>query len=47
MTAAREHGAGATWVRPCLERMGTVAQVTGKVDNIGRNDGGKWPKRRT
>jgi len=27
--------------------MGSVAALTSKVDNKGKNDGGKWPKRRT
>lgn len=36
-----------TWSAPRLLRLGTVAALTAKVDNKGKNDGGKWPKRRT
>ncbi len=37
----------APWVTPYLSQLGTVAQVTAKVDNVGRTDGGTWPTRRT
>jgi hypothetical protein len=36
-----------TWKAPRLARMGTVAALTRKVDNVGRSDGGFFPKRRT
>lgn len=35
------------WAAPELQRLGTVAALTTKVDTVGKNDGGKWPKRRT
>jgi hypothetical protein len=35
------------WTAPRLLRMGSVAALTSKVDNSGKNDGGSWPKRRT
>lgn len=35
------------WVRPRLVRVGTVAQVTEKVDLVGRNDGGTGSMKRT
>jgi hypothetical protein len=35
------------WKAPRLARMGTVAALTRKVDNIGRNDGGIGTKKRT
>ena len=35
------------WTAPHLVRLGTVAVVTGKRDNVGRNDGGSYPRRRT
>ncbi len=35
------------WVRPRLVRVGSVAQVTARVDNKGRNDGGSGSMRRT
>ena len=35
------------WSTPQLVRLGAIADVTAVVDNIGRNDGGKFPKRRT
>lgn len=35
------------WTAPRLERLGSVAKLTAAVDNSGRNDGGKAPKRRT
>ena len=35
------------WVRPRLVRVGSVAQVTAKVDNSGRTDGGTGAKKRT
>ncbi|MHB8838651.1 MAG: hypothetical protein ACYC7F_06825 [Gemmatimonadaceae bacterium] len=35
------------WTAPQLLRMGSVAEVTSKVDKIGRNDGGSGNKRRT
>lgn len=35
------------WVTPRLKRLGSVAKLTAAVDNSGRNDGGKFPKRRT
>ena len=40
-------GVRAPWSAPRLLRMGSVAELTSKVDNSGRNDGGRWPKRRT
>ncbi|MDP1891182.1 MAG: hypothetical protein Q8K55_09840 [Gemmatimonadaceae bacterium] len=40
-------GVRAPWSAPRLLRMGSVAALTSKVDNRGKNDGGKWPKRRT
>ncbi|MDP1891180.1 MAG: hypothetical protein Q8K55_09830 [Gemmatimonadaceae bacterium] len=40
-------GDRAIWPTPRLIRMGTVAALTSKVDNKGKNDGGKAPKRRT
>jgi hypothetical protein len=40
-------GTRAPWSTPRLLRMGSVAALTSKVDNLGKNDGGKWPKRRT
>lgn len=36
-----------SWVRPRLVRVGSVAQVTAKVDNQGRNDGGTGSMKRT
>jgi len=39
--------ARAAWVPPLLRRLGSVAQVTSKVDLMGNKDGGVWPKRRT
>jgi hypothetical protein len=36
-----------SWVRPRLVRVGSVAQVTAKVDKVGRNDGGSGGMRRT
>ncbi|MDP1891181.1 MAG: hypothetical protein Q8K55_09835 [Gemmatimonadaceae bacterium] len=35
------------WSVPRLARMGTVAALTQRVDNRGKNDGGKYPNRRT
>lgn len=35
------------WVRPRLVRVGSVAQVTAKIDNVGRNDGGIGQMKRT
>lgn len=35
------------WVRPRLVRVGSVAQVTAKIDNQGRNDGGIGQMKRT
>jgi hypothetical protein len=35
------------WSAPRLLRMGSVAALTSKVDNRGKNDGGTYPKRRT
>jgi hypothetical protein len=35
------------WVRPRLVRVGSVAQVTAKIDNIGNNDGGIGQMKRT
>ena len=35
------------WVRPRLVRVGSVAQVTAKVDNQGTNDGGTGAMKRT
>ncbi|MFA6167282.1 MAG: hypothetical protein WC700_11745 [Gemmatimonadaceae bacterium] len=35
------------WVRPRIVRVGSVAQVTAKVDNTGRNDGGIGQMKRT
>lgn len=53
--AASSTGARATagcsalkpWVRPRLVRVGSVAQVTAKVDNAGRTDGGSGTMKRT
>jgi hypothetical protein len=36
-----------TWSAPVLVRMGAVATLTSKKDNIGRNDGGSGQKKRT
>ena len=35
------------WVSPRLVHMGSVSQVTAKIDNIGKNDGGGGAKKRT
>lgn len=35
------------WVRPRLVRVGSVAQVTAKIDNQGNNDGGTGSMKRT
>lgn len=35
------------WKAPRLARMGTVAELTSRVDVIGRNDGGSGTKKRT
>jgi hypothetical protein len=35
------------WSVPQLVRLGSVATVTSKKDNIGRNDGGTGTKKRT
>jgi len=35
------------WTPPRLERLGTVAALTNKVDLVGRNDGGSGKMRRT
>ena len=35
------------WVRPRLVRVGSVAQVTAKIDNQGRSDGGTGQMKRT
>lgn len=40
-------GGRAPWSAPRLLRMGSVAALTSKVDNAGKNDGGAFPKRRT
>lgn len=45
--ASAEHSALRTWVRPRLVRVGSVAQVTAKIDNSGRNDGGIGSMKRT
>ena len=40
-TARRE------WSTPQLVRLGDVAEITSKVDTVGRNDGGVGTKKRT
>lgn len=45
--ASAEQSALRTWVRPLLVRVGSVAQVTAKVDAVGRNDGGTGTMKRT
>jgi len=35
------------WTTPTLTPIGTVAQVTAKIDSKGRNDGGGGQKKRT
>ncbi len=40
-------GALQPWVRPRLVRLGSVAQVTARIDNAGRNDGGSGTMKRT
>ena len=35
------------WSTPHLVRLGTVADVTSRVDATGRNDGGSGQKKRT
>jgi len=39
--------AARAWVQPRLVRVGTVAQLTAKIDWLGRNDGGSFPRFRT
>ena len=46
-TTADVERSQAGWSAPRLLRLGTVAALTAKVDNKGKNDGGRWPKRRT
>jgi hypothetical protein len=36
-----------SWERPRLVRVGSVAQVTAKTDNLGRSDGGTGQMKRT
>ncbi len=45
--AMREATGSAACVPPRLVRLGSVAQVTAKVDNAGNNDGGISLMRRT
>lgn len=45
--SAGHHRALQPWVRPRLVRAGSVAQVTAKIDNQGRNDGGTGQMKRT
>ncbi len=40
-------GALQSWERPRLVRVGSVAQVTAKVDAVGRSDGGTGTMKRT
>ena len=42
ITSARK-----AWCAPQLVRVGTVAAITSKKDNIGRNDGGTGTMKRT
>ena len=35
------------WSTPLLVRLGSVAEMTSKVDIVGRNDGGVLSKKRT
>ena len=35
------------WSSPQLVRLGTIAEVTSKIDRIGRNDGGSGLGKRT
>lgn len=45
--SACERGRSETWLPPELLRLGSVTSLTSKVDNRGRNDGGRFPRRRT
>ncbi len=42
-----ESGVPRLWEKPRLVRLGSVAQVTAKVDNVGNNDGGTGQMKRT
>lgn len=37
----------APWTKPELRELGDAKSLTQRVDNLGRNDGGRWPTRRT